>query len=195
MDRIVLKECVGYSPDEAFEGLGFVANDPAIDSDVTPAWYCAGKPTPGTKQFFMWATKMLQKRTRAVVGRGLYIRLRHPKKNTRSMPYTIIKDHGLNQGKWEMIYQVREDVISFKKGEEEAIVNIDNEGPVVAEFKMKEDAIEWMKMSTTENKKSYSLCRVKVIQNNRISAVCVYTPSKGSKPGKYLAFGLDSTVN
>jgi hypothetical protein len=194
MDQIQLKECIGYSPEEAFEGLGFIVIDPAFNSDATPAWYSAGKPIPGTTRFKLWATKMLQKRTRAVVGRGLYIKLRHPRKNQRSLPYTLIKDKGQIEGNWEMIYQIREDEITFKKEEDEAIVNIENEGPIVAEFKLKEDAINWMKRNTIENKKSYSLCRVKVIQDNRISAVCVYTPSKGCRPGKYLAFGLDSTV-
>lgn len=194
MDLLKIKECKGYTTQEAFKDLNFVADDPLIKSNVTNSWFNAGKPYPGTTAFKLWATKILDKRTRTLPGKGLYIVIRPPIPDTRRLPFTVVNDRERTVKKWVRIYQIREDLISLRTEGNEASISIREEGPIVAECPLKKDAIEKMKELTIQNHKSYSLLCVKIPAENRISAVCVYTPSKKARKGKYIAFGINAEI-
>lgn len=192
MELLKIKECKGFSTQEAFKDLGFEADNPLIHSNVTTSWKHAGKPYPGTTAFKLWAIGVLEKRTKSLPGKGLYITLFNPILDTRKFPYTVINDTTKTPKKWVRVYQIREDNISLRKDKNEASISIREEGPIVGEYPLKKDAIEKMKELTTMNHKSYSLLCVKIPQENRLAAVCVYTPSRKAKKGKYIAFGINA---
>lgn len=194
MELLKIKECKGYSTQEAFKDLNFVADDPLIHANVTTSWIHAGKPYPGTSAFKLWAVGVLEKRTHTLPGKGLYIVIKPPILDTRKQPFTVVNDNQRLPKKWIRLYQIREDVISMRKDDDEVIVSIKEEGPIIEEYPLKKEAIERMKELTSITHKSYSLLCVKVPEENRVSAVCVYTPSKRARKGKYIAFGINAEI-
>lgn len=210
MDEVLkIKECTGFSKEEAFSGLKFNPDCPLIKgSNATQAWIKYGQPFPGTNEFKRFAVQQLSEKTRMQPGYGLYIVLENPIVDTRKRPYTVINNKTETTREWTFVYLIREDELQLSnlqtkeldeygdeiEGSPEIDVSIVKMGRIVDQCASKAEAIQRMKDLTIKNHKDYSALAVKVPDINPIAAHCIYTPGANTKEGKFLAFGIDAEI-
>lgn len=209
MDILKIKECTGFSKEEAFKNLKFNPDYPLIKgSNATQAWIKYGKPFPGTNDFKKFASQQLAEKTRLQPGYGLHIVLENPIGDTRKRPYTIINNKTETTREWSFVYFIREDELELTTlptktideygeeidGTEEIDVSVVKMGRIVDQCDSKAEAIQRMKELTCKNHKDYSALAVKVPNVNPIAAYSIYTPGANTKEGKFVAFGIDAEV-
>ena len=206
MDTLQLRECVGYTKEEAFKNLEFNPNTEFLrGSNCTQAWITEGRPTPGTKQFKNFAIKQLEMKTKMKPGYGLYITLESAVANSRKKPYTVISPKVTTTRHWSNImYMIIEADIDIKSlpekdldGEgneieigEYADITVMNRYNVICMCDSLNETKQKMKELTTETNKDYVAMAIKIPDLCPEAAYCIYTPSVNAKKGKYLAFGI-----
>ena len=208
-DILKIKECSGFTKEEAFKDLKFNPDCPLIKgSNATQAWIKYGQPFPGTMEFKRFASQQLTEKTKLQPGYGLHIVLETPTVDTRKRPYTIINNKTETTREWSFVYFIREDELELStlptkdideygdeiEGAEEIDVSIVKMGRIVDQCDSKAKAIQRMKDLTSKNHKDYSALAVKVPDVNPIAAYSVYTPGANTKEGKFIAFGIDAEV-
>lgn len=209
MDILKIKECKGFTKEEAFKNLKFNPDCSFVKgANATQAWIKYGQPFPGTKDFKIFASQQLAEKTRMQPGYGLYIVLESPVLDTRKKPYTIINNKTQTTREWTFVYLIREDELELTNlptneldqyGDEiedasEIDVSIVKMGNIVGQCESKSKAIQLMKELTSKNHKDYSALAVKVPNINPIAAYSIYTPGANTKEGKFVAFGIDAEV-
>lgn len=172
-------EVTGMTKEEALANAPF-----GIQGDATQAFRNAKKNHTGswtdsdTKQFML---DYLAKKSKNLPGVGFSITVESAVADTRERPYTIndIKnDKGAR--KYKTVYSWRDDATG------KTVVETDT---------TKADAKNAIKREYTENgyRGNASLVMVKkCIEGQAVVAKACYTPSKSSRPGVYLVFGIEN---
>ena len=208
-DVLKIKECSGFTKEEAFKDLKFNPDCSLIKgANATQAWIKYGQPFPGTIEFKKFATQQLAEKTRLQPGYGLHIVLENPISDTRKRPYTIISNKTETTREWSFVYLIREDELKLTnlaqkdvdnygdeiEGTPELDVSVVKMGRIIDQCNSKAEAIQRMKELTSTNHKDYSALAVKVPDINPIAAYSIYTPGANTKMGKFVAFGINSEV-
>jgi hypothetical protein len=200
MAEPIIKECQGYTKEEAFANLRFNPNSPIIKgANATQAWNLAGRPTIGTAKFKQFAIEQLADKTKFAPGYGIHIVLDSNMEDKRKRPYSVINNKTIGTREWKFKYQIREDIITVEQTEysdDETGLNITvaERGMVVEECDSKAEALEIAKQLTAINHKDYSIVAIKVPDIAPISAFVLYTPSKNAKMGTFIACGINEEV-
>lgn len=206
MSSLKIKECKGFTKDEAFANLDFIPHHQAISgANCTQAWNKAGRPLPGTKDFKIFAVEQLAEKTKNAPGFGLYIVLDSPSPDTRRRPYSIINNVVDGTREWTFKYLIfQADIICS----EFPITSTDDNGDIIKEgtfieptitkygevveiVDSKAEAFARVKDLTSENRKSYAFYAVKVPDKMPIAGYSIYTPAQGTKIGTFIAFGYN----
>jgi len=187
--NLSIKECTGYTKEEAFKDLGF---SPTVfkGSNSTLAWRAAGKPIPGTSQFESWAKDQLNAKTKNCPGFGLYIITDEYTPDYRSNPCKVVNRKTKQKSSWKIQYWVRQDELDTHNIDD---IQISKAGPIVSIYDSKAEAIKAAKELTVKTHKNYSLLRIKVPTENFISGFTLYTPSSTAKKGTFIAFGYEKS--
>lgn len=200
MAEPIIKECQGYTKEEAFASLRFNPNSPLIKgANATQAWNLAGKPTIGTTKFKQFVVEQLADKTKFAPGYGIHIVMDSNVEDKRKRPYSVINNKTIGTREWKFKYQIREDLINFDTieyddGCEDINITVAERGMVVEECDSKAEALEIAKRLTTQNHKNYSIVAIKVPDKSPISAFVLYTPSKNAKVGTFIACGINSEI-
>lgn len=210
MEILQIKECIGYTKDDAFKHLNFNPNHPLIKgTNCTQAWTQAGKPTPGTHQFKRFAISQLEEKTQLKPGYGLYITLDPAIPDLRKRPYTLINNKVTSTRQWTNInYMVVEAALSINNlpnkevdidgkeidGEEITDITVVQKRGIHGIFESLYEAKQEMKMLTSLTHKDYIAMAVKIPDICPVASYCVYTPSASAKEGKFLAFGINAEL-
>lgn len=199
MSEPIIKECQGYTKEEAFAGLRFDPNSPLIKgANATQAWNLAGRPTIGTTKFKQFVVEQLADKTKFEPGYGIHIVMDASVEDKRKRPYTVINNKTIGTREWKFKYQIREDVIDFEEIETEdyqdVSITVAERGMVIEECDSKAEALEIAKKLTTLNHKNYSVVAIKVPDKSPISAFVLYTPSKNAKVGTFIACGINGEL-
>lgn len=199
MGEPVIKECQGYTKEEAFAGLRFDPNSPLIKgANATQAWNLAGRPTIGTTKFKQFVIEQLADKTKFEPGYGIHIVMDASVEDKRKRPYTVLNNKTIGTREWKFRYQIREDSIICEniEGEDYSDVSITvaERGMVVAESDSKAEALELAKQLTSQTHKDYSIVAIKVPDKSPISAFVLYTPSKNAKVGTFIACGINDEL-
>lgn len=200
MAEPIIKECQGYTKEEAFASLRFNPNSPLIKgANATQAWNLAGKPTIGTTKFKQFVVEQLADKTKFAPGYGIHIVMDSNVEDKRKRPYSVINNKTIGTREWKFKYQIREDLINFDtieydNGCEDINITVAERGMVVEECDSKAEALEIAKRLTTQNHKNYSIVAIKVPDKSPISAFVLYTPSKNAKVGTFIACGINSEI-
>jgi hypothetical protein len=199
MGEPVIKECQGYTKEEAFAGLRFDPNSPLIKgANATQAWNLAGRPTIGTTKFKQFVIEQLADKTKFEPGYGIHIVMDASVEDKRKRPYTVLNNKTIGTREWKFRYQIREDSIICEniEGEDYSDVSITvaERGMVVAESDSKAEALELAKQLTSQTHKDYSIVAIKVPDKSPISAFVLYTPSKNAKVGTFIACGINGEL-
>lgn len=205
MATLKIKDCSGYSKEEAFANLNFDPNNVLIKgSNATQAWIKHGRPSPGTKNFKIFAIQQLAEKTKNKPGYGLHIVLEGSVEDNRKRPYFVVNNKTTATREWTIAYLIREDELeaecipdedSYDENATKIDVNIIKMGQIVDTCESKAEALEKMKQLTTETHKDYTALAVKLPDINAASAFCLYTPGKKTKKGHFIAFGYDKEVD
>lgn len=205
MATLKIKECTGYTKEEAFAELNFDPINPLVKgNNATLAWINAGRPFPGSNKFKVFAIQQLVEKTKNKPGYGLHIVLENGVGNYRKRPYTVVNNKTTTTREWTIAYLIREDQLAMEHiPDEDSIeenatkldISIMKMGPIVDTCESKAEAIARMKELTTENHKDYTALAVKIPDINAAAAYCIYTPGKKTKEGRYVAFGYDKEVD
>jgi len=210
MKNLIIKECTGFTKEEAFKNLPF---NPALDAipgcNITQAWTKQGKPIPGTKEFTRFVLEQLEEKTKNIPGLGVYLTLDPSKDNTRKKPYSIINNKTIGCRQWVYVYYIQEvtdytidsvnDLDIDENGDEiegENKLNIvvkEYSDSFVGKYYSKAEAVAAVKELTTVTHKTYALRVLKEPDINPVAAYCVYRPSKGAKTGTWIAAGFEDT--
>jgi hypothetical protein len=197
MAEPIIKECQGYTKEEAFASLKFNPNSPLIKgANATQAWNLAGRPTVGTTRFKQFVVEQLADKTKFAPGYGIHIVMDSNIEDKRKRPYSVINNKTIGTREWKFKYQIREDLINFDTieyddGCEDINITVAERGMVVEECDSKAEALEIAKRLTTQNHKNYSIVAIKVPDKSPISAFVLYTPSKNAKVGTFIACGIN----
>lgn len=199
MAEPIIKECQGYTKDEAFASLKFNPNSPLIKgANATQAWNLAGRPMVGTTRFKQFVVEQLADKTKFAPGYGIHIVMDSNVEDKRKRPYSVINNKTIGTREWKFKYQIREDIINFdiieSDGYEDVNITIAERGMVIEECDSKAEALEIAKRLTTQNHKNYSIVAIKVPDKSPISAFVLYTPSKNARVGTFIACGINSEV-
>lgn len=199
MGEPVIKECQGYTKEEAFAGLRFDPNSPLIKgANATQAWNLAGRPTIGTTKFKQFVIEQLADKTKFEPGYGIHIVMDASVEDKRKRPYTVLNNKTIGTREWKFRYQIREDSIICEniEGEDYSDVSITvaERGMVVAESDSKAEALELAKQLISQTHKDYSIVAIKVPDKFPISAFVLYTPSKNAKVGTFIACGINGEL-
>lgn len=199
MAEPIIKECQGYTKDEAFASLKFNPNSPLIKgANATQAWNLAGRPMVGTTRFKQFVVEQLADKTKFAPGYGIHIVMDSNVEDKRKRPYSVINNKTIGTREWKFKYQIREDLINFdiieSDGYEDVNITIAERGMVIEECDSKAEALEIAKRLTTQNHKNYSIVAIKVPDKSPISAFVLYTPSKNARVGTFIACGINSEV-
>lgn len=199
MGEPIIKECQGYTKEEAFAGLRFDPNSPLIKgANATQAWNLAGRPTIGTTKFKQFVVEQLADKTKFEPGYGIHIVMDASVEDKRKRPYTVLNNKTIGTREWKFRYQIREDSIICEniEGEDYSDVSITvaERGMVVAESDSKAEALELAKQLTSQTHKDYSIVAIKVPDKSPISAFVLYTPSKNAKVGTFIACGINGEL-
>lgn len=197
MAEPIIKECQGYTKDEAFASLKFNPNSPLIKgANATQAWNLAGRPMVGTTKFKQFVVEQLADKTKFASGYGIHIVMDSNVEDKRKRPYSVINNKTIGTREWKFKYQIREDLINFdvieSEGYEDVSITVAERGMVVEECDSKAEALEIAKRLTTQNHKNYSIVAIKVPDKSPISAFVLYTPSKNARVGTFIACGINS---
>ena len=197
MAEPIIKECQGYTKDEAFASLKFNPNSPLIKgANATQAWNLAGRPMVGTTKFKQFVVEKLADKTKFAPGYGIHIVMDSNVEDKRKRPYSVINNKTIGTREWKFKYQIREDLINFdvieSEGYEDVSITVAERGMVVEECDSKAEALEIAKRLTTQNHKNYSIVAIKVPDKSPISAFVLYTPSKNARVGTFIACGINS---
>ena len=199
MTEPIIKECQGYTKDEAFASLKFNPNSPLIKgANATQAWNLAGRPMVGTTKFKQFVVEQLADKTKFAPGYGIHIVMDSNVEDKRKRPYSVINNKTIGTREWKFKYQIREDLINFdvieSEGYEDVSITVAERGMVVEECDSKAEALEIAKRLTTQNHKNYSIVAIKVPDKSPISAFVLYTPSKNARVGTFIACGINSEI-
>lgn len=200
MAEPIIKECQGYTKEEAFASLKFNPNSPLIKgANATQAWNLAGRPTVGTTRFKQFVVEQLADKTKFAPGYGIHIVMDSNIEDKRKRPYSVINNKTIGTREWKFKYQIREDLINFDTieyddGCEDINITVAERGMVVEECDSKAEALEIAKRLTTQNHKNYSIVAIKVPDKSPISAFVLYTPSKNAKVGTFIACGINHEI-
>jgi hypothetical protein len=199
MAEPIIKECQGYTKEEAFASLKFNPNSPLIKgANATQAWNLAGRPMVGTTKFKQFIVEQLADKTKFAPGYGIHIVMDSNIEDKRKRPYSVINNKTIGTREWKFKYQIREDLINFdvieSDGYEDVNITVAERGMVIEECDSKAEALEIAKRLTTQNHKNYSIVAIKVPDKSPISAFVLYTPSKNAKVGTFIACGINSEV-
>jgi hypothetical protein len=199
MAEPIIKECQGYTKDEAFASLKFNPNSPLIKgANATQAWNLAGRPMIGTTRFKQFVVEQLADKTKFAPGYGIHIVMDSNVEDKRKRPYSVINNKTIGTREWKFKYQIREDLINFdvieSDGYEDVNITVAERGMVIEECDSKAEALEIAKRLTTQNHKNYSIVAIKVPDKSPISAFVLYTPSKNARVGTFIACGINSEV-
>lgn len=199
MAEPIIKECQGYTKEEAFASLKFNPNSPLIKgANATQAWNLAGRPMVGTTKFKQFVVEQLADKTKFAPGYGIHIVMDSNIEDKRKRPYSVINNKTIGTREWKFKYQIREDLINFdvieSDGYEDVNITVAERGMVIEECDSKAEALEIAKRLTTQNHKNYSIVAIKVPDKSPISAFVLYTPSKNAKVGTFIACGINSEV-
>lgn len=197
MAEPIIKECQGYTKDEAFASLKFNPNSPLIKgANATQAWNLVGRPMVGTTKFKQFVVEQLADKTKFAPGYGIHIVMDSNVEDKRKRPYSVINNKTIGTREWKFKYQIREDLINFdvieSEGYEDVSITVAERGMVVEECDSKAEALEIAKRLTTQNHKNYSIVAIKVPDKSPISAFVLYTPSKNARVGTFIACGINS---
>lgn len=172
-------EVTGETKQEAYDKAPFT-----IARDVTPsfeAWKKSQTNGVTERDIKAWMLAKLDEVTKSAAGSGLSITVQSAIKNTNKRPYTcenVVNKSGKRQ--WKTFYQWVDD----------------ETGQVVKTFdKTKADAFAKMKeaVASGEYKGSYSLVPNKqVVKGEGVLGRIKYTPSKASRVGTYILFGIEN---
>jgi hypothetical protein len=203
--KLQIKECTGFTKEEAFQELNFHPCHAAIPgTNCTQAWTKAGSPVPGTKDFSIFAAEQLAEKTKNTPGLGLYVVLSPPVKDTRIRPYKIYNNIVESTREWTFNYMIVEANISMETFPE---IDTTDDGDIIKTYYEEPDIVEYgkiikfvdnkaealseIKRLTAKNHKDYAIMAVKVPDIVPIAGYSIYTPSAGTCVGKYIAFGFD----
>jgi hypothetical protein len=199
MTEPVIKECQGYTKEEAFAHLKFNPNSPLIKgANATQAWNLAGRPIIGTTKFKQFVAEQLADKTKFAPGYGIHIVMDSNVEDKRKRPYSVINNKTIGTREWKFKYQIREDVINYdiiESGDQEDVsITVAARGMVIEECDSKAEALEIAKQLTTQNHKHYSISAIKVPDKSPISAFVLYTPSKNAKMVTFIACGVNEEI-
>ena len=199
MTEPVIKECQGYTKEEAFANLRFDPNSPLIKgANATQAWNLAGRPTIGTTKFKQFVVEQLADKTKFEPGYGIHIVMDASVEDKRKRPYTVLNNKTIGTREWKFKYQIREDSIICENIEgddySDVSITVAERGMVVAESDSKAEALEIAKQLTSQNHKDYSIVAIKVPDKSPISAFVLYTPAKNAKVGTFIACGINGEI-
>lgn len=199
MSEPIIKECQGYTKEEAFAGLRFDPNSPLIKgANATQAWNLAGRPTIGTTKFKQFIVEQLADKTKFEPGYGIHIVMDASVEDKRKRPYTVLNNKTIGTREWKFKYQIREDSIICENIEgddySDVSITVAERGMVVAESDSKAEALEIAKQLTSQTHKDYSIVAIKVPDKSPISAFVLYTPSKNAKVGTFIACGINGEI-
>lgn len=183
-------EAQGYSKVKAFETTNL---DTSVErlKNATISWKKAGAPLSGKalQEFF----EAYIKDNRAF---GAYVVVEQATDDTRERPYKVVNVVAEGTTKFKTVYQVVEaehkvKVSTTQNEEGEDVetydVKVVSYGAVAGQAVKKDLAIKLMKDLIKENKRGYTIRRVKVVEGaNEISAHGIYTPSKSAEVGKFI---------
>lgn len=197
MAEPIIKECQGYTKDEAFASLKFNPNSPLIKgANATQAWNLAGRPMVGTTKFKQFVVEQLADKTKFAPGYGIHIVMDSNVEDKRKRPYSVINNKTIGTREWKFKYQIREDLIDFdvieSDGYDDVNITVAERGMVIEECDSKAEALEIAKRLTTQTHKNYSIVAIKVPDRSPISAFVLYTPSKNARVGTFIACGINS---
>lgn len=199
MAEPIIKECQGYTKEEAFAHLRFNPNSPLIKgANATQAWNLAGRPTIGTSKFKQFVIEQLADKTKFAPGYGIHIVMDSNMEDKRKRPYSVINNKTVGTREWKFRYQIREDNINVDiieaKDYEDVNITVIERGMVIEECDSKAEALEIAKRLVSQNHKNYSIVAIKVPDIAPISAFVLYTPSKNAKMGTFIACGVNEEV-
>ncbi len=125
-----------------------------------------------------WMKNYLREKKYDKPGLGAYIVIQTGEKDTRKRPYEIEKiKHEARTHSFEKMYVIRER----------------ETGVEVGAVKTSKEAFAIQKNMITENHKNYDIyVEAKIKEKNALYAKGNYTPSKGARPYKLLAFGYET---
>lgn len=183
-------EAQGYSKTKALESTGLEVDITRL-KNATLTWKKMGSPLSGKKlqEFF----EAYIKDNRAV---GAYVVVNPATDDTRERPYKVVNEVAVGTTKFKMVYQVLEAELKVKttveKDEEGNDVEVIKAVPVstgivAGKAYKKDDAVKLMKDLIKENKRDYTIIRVKEVDgDNKFSAHGIYTPSKSAELGNFI---------
>lgn len=175
MGNVKIKECKGFTKEEAFKDLNFDPISPMVSgNNATQAWNAIGRPDINSNKFKQFIVQQLEYKTKYVPGFGIHIVVDPPVRDIRKKPYTIINQKTVGHREFKYVYEIREDVfdvkfykkptfdnyngeISEEDQEEMMEISIINPGKVVDITDNKADAIEKIKELITVTHKCYSV--------------------------------------
>lgn len=190
LSKIVTIPIKAYNIEKAIEEVTSFKPDVLPNSNCTVAWKRAGSPIFGTEEFTTWCMNVLIKRTKLVSGLGCYVIIDYPKDNIRKNPtYTYnVPNPGIR--KYKRVHQIIEVKLeNRKKGKEPIIVETGN---IVTEQDTLKEAKELAAVLTAETQKDYVIKSVKIADDS-IESYCMYWPSKRSKQGTIVFFGVPAS--
>lgn len=178
-------ELVGATKEEALANAPF-----EIIGDATQAYKLWEKKQTGVitddmKKHFM--LNYLEKKTKNVEGIGFSITVESAVVDTRERPYTFtdVKNEKGTR-KWKKVYDIYENVGTEKN-------------PVKGKFLAQADTTKSVSKKvgkefyTTNDFKGNMVCYVShaCVEGEPVAWTAKYTPSSGTKSGKYIAFGIE----
>lgn len=174
MNNFKTVELKGFNKTEAIEKAPF-----QILKDATQAWKNAGKPLTGSA-FKEFAAEYLQKFTKFTPGNGCILTVESGSADTRERPYTVtdIKNE------------------SGKRKYKTAISGYDKEtGKLLfTNFENKNAAMNEAKELYKNGYRGdiHAIYEKKVVEGETGAFDVTYTPSKNTKEGTWLAFGVEA---
>lgn len=200
-------EVTGATKETALANAPFNVNLPG--ADCTQALRNAKKKHTGAwtsaddKQFML---EQLEKKTRNTPGNGCYIVLESAVVDSREKPYKVedVKNKGAR--KKAKVFQIVDaknnsviaetPVTTTTRNDKEGNVIVDENGKPKTYYKSatKADAKKLLAKYYMDGGQAETYIRLmdKVVEGEEIVARGYYTPSKNSRPGRYLCFGIES---
>ena len=201
-------EVCGATKEEALASAPFNVNLPG--ADCTQALRNAKKKHTGAwtaaddKQFML---EQLEKKTRNTPGNGCYIVLESAVVDSREKPYKIVDVKSKGARKKAKVFQLiatRTQAILAETPVTQ-VTHTDKEGNVILDKNTGEPKLYWKSATKADAKKLQAKYYMdggqeetdlklfdKVVEGEEIVAHGYYTPSKNSRPGRYLCFGIES---
>ena len=188
----------GYSKQAALDSIKSFKSDVVAGANATQAWIDAGSPLYGTAAFKHFCVEQLVMKTKCKAGLGCYITVENAVEDSRRFPHKLLNLKSKSykdRYHYKQMYQIFEAILNtsefldFSYSQANFFKDYDGLGKYVDSFPTLEEAKAAAAELTDTNQKHYIIQKVKMSEDP-LWAISLYTPSKGTKMGTYIAFGI-----